>query len=113
MENPDPYQNLGLWLGVMQIDEIDIVVIVIRGGDGPNRKKTSPAAKTSEGFLLMFNVADEIGTLVRGVDLVTTTEEVTIQFRHDHIFGRLCGQIIIQQQRIRGCFDSPDIAVAR
>jgi len=48
----------------MQIDEIDIIIIVIRGGDGTNRKKTSPAAETSEGFLLMFNVANEIGTLV-------------------------------------------------
>jgi len=97
----------------MQINEIDIVIIVIRGGDGTNRKKTSPAAKTSEGFLLMFNVSDKIGTLVRRADLVTTTETITIQFRHDHIFGRLCRQIVIQQRRIRRDFDSPDVAVAR
>jgi len=62
----------------MQIDEVNIVVIVISGGNGSNGKITSPAAKTSKGFLLMFNIPDEIGTLARWMNLVATTEAVAI-----------------------------------
>jgi len=34
----------------MQIDEVDIIVIVISGGNCSNGKITLPAAKTSKGF---------------------------------------------------------------
>jgi len=97
----------------MQIDEVDIVVIVVSGGNGSNRKKTSPATKTSKGFLLMFNIADEIGTLVRWVNLVATTEAVAIQLRDDQIVGRFRRQVIVQQQRIGGGFNSSNITIAR
>jgi len=95
MENPDPYQNLGR--RVMQIDEVNIIVVVISGGDGSNRKTTSPAAKTSKGFLLMFNIPDEIGTLVRGMNLAAATKAVAIQLCNDQVVGRLRRQVIIQQ----------------
>ena len=62
----------------MQIDEVNIIVVVISSGDGSNRKKTPPAAKTSKGFLLMFNIPDEIGMLARWMNLVATTEAVAI-----------------------------------
>jgi len=80
----------------MQIDKIDVVVIVVSSGDGSNGKKTSPTAKTSKGFLLMFNIADEIGTLVRWINLVATTEAFAIQLRDDQIVGRFRRQIIVQ-----------------
>jgi len=96
----------------MQIDEIDIVVIFVCSGNGSNRKKTSPAAETSEGLLLMFNITDEIGTLVRWMNLVATSEAVAIQLCHDQITGRLRRQVIVQQRRISRDFDSSNIAIA-
>jgi len=80
----------------MQIDKIDVIVIVVSSGNGSNGKKTLPTAKTSKGFLLMFNIADEIGTILRWMNLVATTEAFTIQLRNDQIVGRLRRQIIIQ-----------------
>jgi len=62
----------------MQIHEVNIVVIVISGGNGSNGKIMLPAVKTSKGFLLMLNIPDEIGTLVRRMSLVATTEAVAI-----------------------------------
>jgi len=76
----------------MQIDEIDIIVIVILGsGNGPNRKRTLLAAKTSKGFLLLCNIADNIGTFARRMVHVATTKTFPIQFRHDEIISRFNG----------------------
>jgi len=97
----------------MQIDEVDIVVIVISGGNGSNGKITLPVAKTSKGFLLMFNIPNKIGTLVRWMNLVATTEAVAIQLRDNQIVGRFRRQVIFQQRRIGGGFYSSDIAIAR
>jgi len=97
----------------MQIDKIDIVILSVRSGNGSNRKKTPPAAKTSEGLLLMFNITYEIGTLVRWINLVATSEAVTIQLRDDQIIGMLRKQVIIQQRRISRGFDSSNIAITR
>ena len=97
----------------MQIDKIDIVVIFVCSGNGSNGKKTLRAAKTSEGILLMFNITYEIGTLVRWMNLVATSEAVTIQLCDDQIVGRLRRQVIVQQRRLGGGFDSLNIAIAR
>jgi len=97
----------------MQIDKIDIVVIFVCSGNGLNRKKMPPAAKTSESLLLMFNITYEIGTLVRWMNLVATSEAVAIQLRNNQIIGRLRRQVIVQQRRISRGFDSSNIAIAR
>jgi len=75
----------------VQIDEINIVIDVIGSGNGLNRKRTPLAAKTSEGFLLLCNISDNIGTFARGMIHVATTEAFPIQFRHDEIISRFNG----------------------
>jgi len=72
----------------MQIDKINIVVISVHSGNGSNRKKTLSAAKTSNSLLLMFNITYEIGTLVRWMNRVATSEAIAIQLRDDQIIGR-------------------------
>jgi len=75
-----------LVVGVIEINKIDIIVVAIVGSsDSPNRKRTSLAAKTRKGFLLLGNVADNIGTFARRVIHAATAETFSIQFRHDKV----------------------------
>jgi len=81
-----------LIFGVMQIDEIDLIVIVILGsGNGPNGRRTSLAAKTSKSFLLLCNISDDIRTFTRGMVHIATTKTFPTQFRHDEIISRFKG----------------------
>jgi len=64
----------------MQIDEVNIIVVVVSGGNGSNRKITSLAAKTSKGLLLMFNIPGEIGTPVGWMNLATASEHSPFNF---------------------------------
>jgi len=81
-----------LVFGVIEIDEIDIIVIVIFGSsNGPNGKRTSLAAKTSKGLLLLGNIPDDIGTFTRGVVHAATAKTFPIQFRHDKVIRRFKG----------------------
>jgi len=57
----------------------------IEKGNSPNRKRTSFAAKTSKGFLLLGNIADNIGTFVRRVVHAATAKTFSIQFGHDKV----------------------------
>jgi len=97
----------------MQINKIDIVVISIRSSNGSDRKKTPPAAKTSESLLLMFNITYEIGTLVRWMNCVATSKAIAIQLCDDQIIGRFRRLVIVQQRRISRGFDSSNIVIAR
>jgi len=95
------------------MDEVNIIIIVISGSDGSNRKMTSLLAKTGKGSLLMFNILDDIRMLARWINCSATAEAVAIQLRNNQVFGRLRGQVIVQQRRIGRGFDSSDIAIAR
>jgi len=97
----------------MQIDEFNIIVIVISGGNGSNRKITLLAAKASKGFLLMFNIPCEIGTLVGWMNLTAASETFAIQLRNNHVRRRFGRPVIIQQGRFHGSFDSSDITIVR
>jgi len=106
--------RIRIWVfGIVQIDEIDIVIDVIGGGNGPNRKRTLLAAKTSKGFLLLGNIANDIRTFAWGMVHVATTEAFSIQFRHDEIISRLDGGIIVERWSLSGSFNGPNIAITR
>jgi len=84
--------RIRIWVfGIVQINEIDLTINVIGSSDGPNRKRTPLAAKTSKGLLLLCNIADDIRTFARGMIHVTTTEAFSIQFRHDEILSEFNG----------------------
>jgi len=84
--------RVGIWaFGIAQVDEINIVINVIGSCNGPNGKRTSLAAKTSEGFLLLCNVADDIRTLARRMVHAATTGAFAIQFCHDEVISRFNG----------------------
>jgi len=97
----------------MQIDEVNIIVVVISGGNGSNRKITSLAAKTSKGLLLMFNIPGEIGTLVGWMNLAAASKAFAIQLCNNHVRRRFGRQVILQQGRFHGSFDTSDIIIAR
>jgi len=67
---------------IVQIDEIGIVVVAIGSCNGPNRQRTSLAAKTGKDFLLLRNIPDDIGTFVRRMVNFATSKAPAIQFCH-------------------------------
>jgi len=79
----------------MQIDEVNIIIIVFGGSNGSNRKKTSLAAKTSKGLLLVFDIPGEIRILVGWMNLAAATKTFTIQLRNDHVFRRFGRRVIV------------------
>jgi len=103
-----------LVFGVIEIDEIDIIVISVFGGsNGPNRKRTPFAAKTSKGFLLLGNIADDIGTFTRRVVCATTAKTFPIQFRHCEVIRSFKRRVIVKGGSLRGSFECSNIAITR
>jgi len=84
-----------LVIGVVQLDEIDLIIIIIRGSNGPNRKKMTLATETSESLLLVFNIPGQIGTLAGFMHLAAPTDTVAIQLGDNQVLRRFGGRIII------------------
>jgi len=70
----------------VQIDEIDVIIVAIGSGDGPNRQSTALAAKTGKDLFLLRNIPDDIWTFARGTINFATSKATAIQFCRQQIF---------------------------
>jgi len=76
-----------LVIGIVQTDEIDIIIILIGHCDCPDRKKLASAAETSKRLILLFVITGEVMTVISVMILTTTSNACAVQLAHNHVFG--------------------------